>query len=81
MKIDEIDFSNGFRSSHVVNFEKLNILSTNIFEFKFYQGGINWKHKLLPIEISENNSQTVIDLLIYIYKNHYVFIKTTCMFR
>ena len=51
----------------------MNELAINIFELQFYQEGINWKHKLIPIEVSEKNSQTVIDLLIY--KNHYALIK------
>ena len=34
---------------------------------------INWRHKLIPIESSENGSDKVIDLAIY--KNHYVLIK------
>ena len=73
-----IDFTDGFKTSDVVKFEKLNSLSINIFELKFYQDGINWKHKLVPIEISKNNFETVIDLMIY--KNHYVLIKKLHVF-
>ena len=51
----------------------MNNLAINIFERQFYQEGINRKHKLIPIEISENNSETVIDLLIH--KNHYALIR------
>ena len=78
IKIDEIDFTNGFRTSDVVKLETLNKLSINIFERKFYQDGINWEHKLIPLEISKNNSETVIDLMIY--KNHYVLIKKLHVF-
>ena len=48
--------------------EKLNNLSINVFGINFYQEQNNWKHKLIPIEISKNESNRVIDLLIY--KNH-----------
>ena len=51
----------------------LNILAINIFELQFYQENINWKHKLIPIKVRENNSETVIDFLIY--KNHYALIR------
>ena len=78
LKIDGIDFSNGFRSSDVLNFEKMNNLSINIFELKFYQEETKWKHKLIPIEISTNKSEKVIDLLIY--KNHYALIKKLHVF-
>ena len=54
LNIEGIDFTDGFKTSDVVKFEKLNNLSINIFELKFYQDGINWKHKLVPIEISKN---------------------------
>ena len=44
------------------------------------KSGSVWKHKLIPLEISENNADYEIDLLIY--KNHYVLIKKlTCIFR
>ena len=48
------DFSNGFRCSDVHKFEKLNNLFINIFELNFYQDGNNWKHNLIPIDISKN---------------------------
>ena len=44
----------------------------------FYQEQNQWKHKLIPIEISKNNSDRVIDLAIY--KNHYVLIKKLDVF-
>ena len=39
-----------------------------INKLNFYQDGDKWKHILIPIEISKNESDKVIDLLIY--KNH-----------
>ena len=51
----------------------MNNLFKNIFELNFYQDQKKWKHKLIPIEISKNNSDRVIDILID--KNHYIFIK------
>ena len=45
-------------------FEKLYNLSINIYEISFYQDGDKWKHNLIPIEISKNESDKVIDLLI-----------------
>ena len=55
-------------------FEKLNNLSKNIYELGFDQNN----HKLIPIEISKNESDKVIDLLIY--KNQYVLIKKLNVF-
>ena len=78
MNIEGLDFSNGFKCSDVHKFEKLNNLSINIFEFNFHQDQNKWKHKLIPFEISKNESDRVIDLLIY--KNHYVFIKKLHLF-
>ena len=86
LNIQGFDFSNGFRACDVHKFNKLNNLSINIFELKFYEEDKIWKHKLIPLEISENKnadyaqSDYEIDLLIY--KNHYVLIKKlTCIFR
>ena len=56
-------------------FEKLNNLSINIYELNFEQG----KHKLIPIEISKNESDKIVDLLIY--KNHYFLIKKLNIFN
>ena len=75
--------------SDVKRFEKLNNLSINIFELYFYQDlydrenyrntGSFWKHKLIPLEISENkNGEYEIDLLIY--KGHYALIKKLHVF-
>ena len=54
-------------------FEKQNNLSKSIYALNFYQDGDNWKHNLIPIEISKNESNRVVDLIIY--KNHYALIK------
>ena len=67
------DFSNGFKCNDVHKFEKLKNLSINIFEINFYRDQNKWKQKLIPIEINKNETDRVIDLLIY--NNHYVFIK------
>ena len=53
LNIQGFDFSRGFRCSDVHKFNKLNNLSVNIFEIAFYQDQNQWKHKLLPIEISK----------------------------
>ena len=78
LNIQGFDFSNGFRCSDVHKFNELNNLSVNIFELNFYQDQNQWKHKLIPIEISKNESDRVIDLAIY--KNHYVLIKKLDVF-
>ena len=57
-------FTNGFRCSDVQKFEKLNFFSINIFELDFYQDQNKWRHKLIPNEVSKNDSDRVIDLLI-----------------
>jgi len=44
----------------------------------FYQDKNIWTHKLIPIEVSKNDSDIVIDLAIY--KNHYVLIKNINVF-
>ena len=72
-KIDEEDVH-----SDVHRFNDLNNLSVNIYELNFYQDGDKWKHNLIPIEISKNKSDKVIDLLIY--KNHYALIKKLHVF-
>ena len=72
VNINGFDFSKGFRCSDVHEFIELNNSSINIFELKFYQDQSKWRHKILPIEVSRNNSDRVIDLAIY--KNHYILI-------
>ena len=54
-------------------FLKLNNLSINIFNLNFYEDQNKWKHNLIPIEISKNESDRNVDLLIT--KNHYALIK------
>ena len=68
LNFQSFDFTNGFKCGHVHKFNELNNLSVNIFELNFHQDGDKWKHNLIPIEISKNESDIVIDLLIY--KNH-----------
>ena len=72
------DFTNGFKCSDMHRFEKLNNLSINIYELNFCQDGDKWRHNLIPIEISKNESDKVIDLLIY--KNHYTLNKKIHVF-
>ena len=72
------DFTNGFKCSDVHKFKELNISSVNIFELNFYQDKNKRKHNLIPIEISKNESDRVVDLLIY--KNHYALIKKLNVF-
>ena len=74
LNIEGFDFTNGFRCSDMYRFEKLNNLSINIYELGFDQN----KHELIPIEISKNESDKVIDLLIY--ENHYVLSKKLNVF-
>ena len=76
--IQDFDFTNGFKCSDVHKFNELSNLSVNIFELNFYQDQNQWKHKLIPIEVSKNDSDRVIDL--GIYKNHYILIKNLDVF-
>ena len=78
LNFKNFDFTNGFKCSDVHRFNELNNLSVNIFELNFYQDGDKWKHNLLPTEISKNESDNVIDLLIY--KNRYALIKKLHVF-
>ena len=61
LNFQSFDFTNGFKCSDVHKFNELNNLSVNIFELTFYQDGDKWKHNLIPIEISKNESDKVID--------------------
>ena len=78
LNTEGFDFTNGFKCSDMHKFEKLNNLSINIFELKFYLDNNKWKHKLILIELSRNKTDKVIDLLIY--KNHYSLIKKLKVF-
>ena len=85
-------FQTDFRACDVHKFSKLNNLSINIFELKFYEEDNKiWKHKLIPLEISENKNadyaQSKIDpdqisdeIDLLIYKNHYALIKKLHVF-
>ena len=65
---------------------KLNNLSLNIFELGFFQDQNEWRQKLGPCEISKNESDKDINLLIYkshyvLFENFYVFLrKHDCKF-
>ena len=78
LNIQGFDFTNGFKCSNVHRFNELNNLSVNIYELNFYQDGDKWKHNLIPIEISKNESHKVIDLLFF--KNSYALIKKLHVF-
>ena len=39
----------------------------------FYQNRSEWRHKLIPFEVSKNDSDRVVDLLIY--KNHFALVR------
>ena len=68
LDIQGFNSSDGFKCSDVHKFEKLNNSSINIFELGYYQDEKKRKHKLIPVAISKNNSDRIVDLLIY--KNH-----------
>ena len=78
LNFQNFDFTNGFKCSDVHKFTESNNLSVNIYELNFYQDGDKWKYNLLPTEISKNESDNVIDLLIY--ENQYALIKKLHVF-
>ena len=78
LSIIVFDFVNGFKCSDIHIFETLNNFSNNIFELNFCQDKIKWKHNSTPNEISENDSDKVIDSLIY--KSNYALIKKLNIF-
>ena len=78
LNIERFDFTYGFKCSDMHKFEKLNKISINIFEINFYPDNNKWKHNLIPIELSKNLTDKVIDLLIY--KNHYALFKNLNVF-
>ena len=43
-------------------------LSVNLFELNFYQDQNKWKQKLIPFEVSKNNSDRIVDKLLH--KSH-----------
>ena len=63
--IESFDFNIGFKSSNFDKFEKLLILSIDILELNCFQDQNNWKHNLILIESSKNESDRVVDLIIY----------------
>ena len=73
LNIQDFDFTNEFKCSDVHKFNELNNLSVNNFELNFHHDQNQWKHKLIPIDVSKNDSDRVIDLAIY--KNRYALIK------
>ena len=73
LKRERFDFTNGFNCSDDHRFNEINNLSINIFESNFYQDQYKWKYRLIPIEVSKNDSDRVIHLLDY--KNRYALIK------
>ena len=80
LNFQSFDFTNGFNCSDVQKFKEINNLSVSIYELNFYQDGDKWKHNLIPIEISKNESDKIIDLLFYkiimlSLKNTYIFSK------
>ena len=78
LSINGFDFSCGFKCSDVHRFNEVNKLSIIIFELVFYQDQNKGRHKLIPYEISNINSDRVIDLAIY--RNHYVLIEKLDVF-
>ena len=78
LNINGFAFANGFKCSDVHKFNEINKISVTFFELVFHQDQIKWRHKLIPIELSENNSDRVIDLAIY--KNRYILIKKLDVF-
>ena len=78
LNIQGFIFSYGFKCNDVHKLNELNNLSMNIFELNFNQDQNKWKHNLVPIEISKNNSDTIIDLTFY--KNNYVLFKKLDVF-
>ena len=61
LNIESFDFTSGFKGSDVHRFNEINNLSINIFELNFHQDQNEWRHKLIPIEVSKNESYRVID--------------------
>ena len=61
LNINGFDYTNGFNCSDMHRFEKSNYLSINIYEIVSYQDGDKWKHNLIAIEFSKNESVKVID--------------------
>ena len=73
INIQGFAFTNGFKCGDVHKSNELNYLSVKSFELKFYQHQKTWKHIIIPIEVSKNDSVRFIDLAVY--RNQYVFIE------
>ena len=73
LKIEGFVFTNGYKCSDTHRYDRSNQLPVNLYKYYFDQVQIKWKHKLIPIEISENDSDKVFNFLLY--KNHYALIK------
>ena len=78
LNIQGFEFSYGFMCKDVHRFKSVNNLSNNICEANFHQDQNKWRHKLIFIETSKNNSDRVIDLAIY--KNHYILLRKLDVF-
>ena len=78
LNIQGFDFTKEIKCRVFHKFEKLNNLSINIFELRFYQDGNKWKRKIIPIQITKNDSNKVFDLMLS--KNHYVLNKRLPVF-
>ena len=66
LNFQSFDFTNGFKCNDIHKVNELNNVSVNIYDLNFYQDFDKWKHNLIPIEISKNESDKIVDLLIYI---------------
>ena len=64
LNIQGFDFINGFKCGDVHRFIEIINLSVNTFELNFNQDQNKWRHKLLPNEVSKNDSDRIIDLAI-----------------
>ena len=73
LNIKGFDFANGFKCSDVHKFNELNNITINIFELNFYRYQNKWRQTLVPIEVSKNDSDRLVD--VFFYKNHCVLIK------
>ena len=78
LNIQRFDFHNGFKSSDDHKFNELNSLFIDMYELNFYQDQNKWRHNIVPIEVSKNDSEGVIDLLFN--KFHYALIEKINVF-
>ena len=78
LNIQGFDFRYGFKCNDVHRFKEIKNLSIKMFKLNFCKDQKKWRHKLIPIEVSKNNSHRVIDL--GNYKNHYFLVKELDVF-